>query len=236
MRGALACMLLAALAAGCGPAPSEPLFPLEEGRRWRYALTTAYDEGAAEGFTEALEVRARGSGEIAGAGAWKRTSSTGVSYWLRRDATGIYRVAMQGPLDAMPRVDASARYVLKKPYAVGTEWAADTTAYVLRRRNEFPPELRHLARYRSLPMKYRIAELDAPVQTRAGRFTGCLRVDGRGEIHLYVDELFAVRAVPFTTREWYCPLVGLVKLERVEHSPTRFIAGGTLTMELLEYR
>jgi hypothetical protein len=26
-----------------------------------------------------------------------------------------------------------------------------------------------------------------------------------------------------------------VKLERVEHSPTRFIAGGTLTMELVDY-
>jgi hypothetical protein len=35
-------------------------------------------------------------------------------------------------------------------------------------------------------------------------------VDGTGEIHLYVDELFAYRPVPFTTREWYCPQVGLV--------------------------
>ena len=81
-----------------------------------------------------------------------------------------------------------------------------------------------------------IAQLDAQLETRAGRFANCLRVDGTGEIQLYVDELFAVRGVPFTTREWYCPDVGLVKLERVERSSTRFIAGGTLTMELVEYR
>jgi len=233
LRLALACA--AVLAAGCGRAPQEPLFPLEEGRRWRYELTTAYDDGAADTLSERLELRARGAVELGGTAAWKRTSSTGTAYWLRRDDSGVYRGAMQGPLDGAPRADAAARYVLKRPYVPGTEWKADTIPYVLRRRNEFPPELRHLARYRSLPMKYRIAQLDAQVETRAGRFVGCLRVDGAGEIHLYVDELFAYRPVPFTTREWYCPQVGLVKLERVERSPTRFLAGGTLTMELVEY-
>jgi hypothetical protein len=227
---------LALLVAACGGTPQEPFFPLEEGHRWRYQLTTAYDDGAADTLTESLELRARGASDVAGAPAWKRTSSTGTAYWLRHDGTGVYRVAMQGPLDAAPRSDTTPRYVLKKPFVPGTQWEADTTAYVLRRRNEFPPELRHLARYRSLPMKYRIAQVDAQVETRAGRFANCLRVDGTGEIHLYVDELFAVRGVPFTTREWYCPQVGLVRLERIERSPTKFIAGGTLTMELVDFR
>lgn len=236
MRAAAAGCCVAVFAAGCGPAPQEPLFPLEDGRRWHYALTTAYEDGAADTLSERLELRARGAAEFGGAAAFKRTSSTGTAYWLRSDETGVYRIATQGPLDPAPRRDAAARYVLKKPFAVGTEWQADTTAYVLRRRNEYPPELRHLARYRSLPMRYRIAQLDAQVQTPAGRFERCLRVDGTGEIPLHVDELLAVRLVPFTTREWYCPQVGLVKLERVERSPTRFLAGGTLTMELVEYR
>jgi hypothetical protein len=232
--GALACV--AVLAAGCGPAAQEPLFPLEEGRHWHYAVTTAYDDGAADTVTERFELRARGAADFGGAAAFKRTSSSGMAYWLRSDDTGVYRVATQGPLDEAPRRDAAARYVLKKPIAVGTEWQADTTAYVLRRRNEFPPELRHLARYRSLPMKYRIALVDAQVETPAGRFERCVRVDGTGEIHLYVDELFAVRPVPFTTREWYCPQVGLVKLERIERSPTRFLAGGSITMDLVGYQ
>ena len=73
------------------------------------------------------------------------------------------------------------------------------------------------------------------MDTRAGRYTGCQRVEGTGEIRLYVDEQLSYRDVPFTTREWYCPRVGLVKLEREELSPTRFLAGGVLRMELAGY-
>jgi hypothetical protein len=231
----LCATVLSVLLASCGGAPPEPLFPLEAGRRWAYQLTTAYEGGELDAVRERLELRSRGAVDFGGAAAWKRTSSSGAAYWLRRDDSGVFRVASQGPLDGAPRDDGAARYVLKRPYAVGTAWEASTTSYVLRRRNEFPPELRHLARYRTLPMKYRIAALDEAVETRAGRFGGCLRVDGSGEIRLYVDEQLAFRDVPFTTREWYCPGVGLAKLERVEHSPTRFVVGGTVTMELVEY-
>lgn len=235
MKLLLTAALAAVLLAGCGRAGDESLFPLESGRRWTYRVTTTYDDGLMDALEERLEMAAAGRSTMAGAPAWKRSSSTGAAYWLRSDDSGVYRVAVQGPLDSAPRVDPAARYVLKRPFAVGTEWAAETTSYVLQRRNEYPRELRHLPRYRTLPMKYRIAELEQPVETRAGRFGGCLRVDGTGEIHLYVDELFAYRDVPFTTREWYCPGVGLVRLERVERSPTRFLAGGTLTMELTGY-
>lgn len=223
------------LLAGCGRGPGEALFPLESGRRWSYLVTTSYDEAGMAPLQEQVDFSARGAAPLGGAPAWKRVSSSGIAYWLRQDASGVYRVAMQGPLDGAPRADAEPRYVLKRPFAIGTEWAADTTAYVLQRRNEYPHELRNLARYRSLPMRYRIAALGEPVQTRAGRFDACLRVDGTGEIRLYVDEQLAYRDVPFTTREWYCPQVGLVRVERTERSPTRFLLGGTLTMELAAY-
>lgn len=224
------------LLAGCGEAPDEPLFPLEAGRQWKYRVTTSYDDPSMKSLVEQLEVAARGRADIGGAAAWKRISSTGVAYWLRQDASGVYRVATQGPLDPLARTDAAARYVLKRPFAVGTEWEAATTSYVLLRRNEYPRELRHLERHRSLPMKYRITGVERAVETPAGRFSGCLAVEGVGEIHLYVEELLAMRGVPFTTREWYCPRVGLVKLERVERAPSRFLIGGTLTMELTDYR
>jgi hypothetical protein len=42
--------------------------------------------------------------------------------------------------------------------------------------------------------------------------------------------------VPMLTREWYCPGVGLVRVERAEVSPSKFIVGGTLTMELTAWR
>jgi hypothetical protein len=230
---------LAGLAAltSCSSAPDDTaLFPLEAGRSWTYQVATVTDDPAFAPPNETLVFKTHGPGMAAGEPAWRRRSSTGAEYWLRSDASGIYRVASKGPLDLAPQADQAPRYVLRKPYVVGTEWVAATTSYVLQRRNEFPRELRHLQRYKSLPMKYRIEALDQLVKTPAGEFTGCLRVSGRADIRLYVDELFAFRDVPVTTQEWYCPGVGLARVEREERSPSKFTVGGTLTMELAAWR
>ena len=236
MKRAAASLALAGVLAGCGGPPEQALFPLDAGHRWSYRVTTTLEDGSAEPQVERVDLATRGRSEFGGAPAWKRTSSTGVAYWLRQDSTGVYRVATQGPLDPAPRPDAAARYVLKKPFEVGTTWDGETTSYVLQRRNEVPRELRHLPRYRTLPIRWRIAQLDDSVDTPAGRFAGCLRLEGTGEIHLYVDELFAVRPVPFTALEWYCPQVGLVRAERRERSPNKFMVGGTVVMELAAWR
>ena len=37
--------------------------------------------------------------------AWHRRSDTGLDYWLRADATGIYRVAAKSDVDAEPKPD-----------------------------------------------------------------------------------------------------------------------------------
>ena len=223
------------LLAGCGGAGEDSLFPLQEGHRWRYRMTTVLDDAAAEPQVEQVELGTRAMAQFAGAPAFRRTSSSGVSWFLRRDASGIYRVASQGPLDAAPRPDPAPRFVLKAPYAVGTEWQADTTPYLLQRRFLVPHELRNLPRYRQLPMTYRIAATGQVVDTEAGRFTGCLRVEGRSGLRLVSDDPLAGREFALTTREWYCPRVGLVRLERAEPSPTQVVVGGTVTMELQAY-
>ena len=110
---------------------------------------------------------------------------------MRSDATGIYRIASRNPLEREPQLDAPRRYVLQKPYAVGTEWEAPTTAYVLARKNEVPREVRYV--HKSFPMHYRIEALAEKVQTPAGKFEGCLRVAGRAEIRLYVEALLQWR-------------------------------------------
>ncbi|HQS31054.1 hypothetical protein [Polaromonas sp.] len=212
------------------------LFPLEAGRSWTYRVVTSADDPAFEPYNETLLFETYQSSTELGKPASRRRSSSGSEYWLRSDATGVYRVASKGPLDVVPQVDAEPRYVLRKPYAVGTEWVASTTPYVLQRRNEFPRELRYLKRYKSLPMKYRIEALDQTVKSPAGPFAGCVKVLGRADIRLYVDELFVWRDVPITTREWYCPGVGLARLEREERSPSKFIVGGTVIMELTAWR
>lgn len=225
---------LSLLLAACGSAPADDaLFPLGEGRSWTYRVSTVIDEGEST-ERETLVLANRGSDAIDGAPSWRRRSDSGTEYWLRSDATGIYRIASRNALEREPQLDKPRRYVLQKPYVVGTEWEAPTTAYVLARKNEVPREVRHF--HKPFAMHYRIEALGEKVQTPAGQFEDCVRVGGRAEVRLYVDALFQWREIPLLTREWYCPNVGLVRLERSEPSPTRFMVGGTVTMELASWQ
>ena len=222
------------LLAACGAGPGDDaLFPLAEGRSWTYQVSTVVDEVDATA-RETLVLANRGADSIDGAPSWRRRSDSGIEYWLRSDATGIYRIASRNPLEREPHLDSPRRYVLQKPYAVGTEWEAPTTAYVLARKNEVPREVRYV--HKAFPMHYRIEALAEKVQTPAGKFEGCLRVAGRAVIRLYVETLLQWQEIPLVTLEWYCPSVGLVRLERKEPSPSRFMVGGTVTMELTAWQ
>lgn len=225
-----------ALLAACG-APGHPdearsWFPLAAGHEWKYRVTTTRDD--ADPDQETLVLRTLGQDAVDGAEAWRRRSDAGMDYWLRRDETGIYRVASKSDLQAEPDLDAERRYVLRAPYTVGTSWRASTTTYLLLRRHEFPRELRHL--YPSFSMQYTIEAVDEVVEAPAGRFEGCLRVRGDATLRLYADPVVGWRDVPLWTLEWYCPGVGLARLERHEDSLASFISGGALTMELTAWR
>jgi hypothetical protein len=225
--------MLCLLLAGCGRSASpDALFPLADGHRWTYRVTTrssADDPGERETLT--LRTLAPESlAALGGANAWHRRSDSGVDYWLRADDAGIYRVATKSDVDAEPRLDTPQRFVLKKPYVVGTQWQATTTAYLLARRNEFPREIRHT--HPSVPMTYQIEAVDDAVATPAARFEHCLRVRGTASVHVYADPASGWRDMPLTTLEWYCAGVGLVRVERSEPAGSAFLTGGTLTLEL----
>lgn len=237
--GAPFLMILAALllSACSGQQPGATYFPLEPDHRWTYRVTQELENGATE--TEELVLGTLGSESlepfgISGSPAWRRRSESGVDYWLRSDETGIYRVASKSDVEAEPKPDTPVRYVLKAPIAVGTSWAAHTTAYVLRRNNEFPPEIRHT--HPAVPMTYVIEALAQKVDTPVGSFTGCLRVKGMGTVRLFADPVVGWRDMPLTTLEWYCQNVGLVRVERTEPANSTFLMGGTLKMELQSWQ
>jgi hypothetical protein len=229
-------LLLASLLAACtgctGRSGDDPLFPLEPGRRWAYELRTEREDGSAERETRVLETLP--AEDLDGRPAFRRRSDSGVDYWLRRDAGGTYRVASKSDVDAAPKADPQPRYVLKAPVAVGTSWRAGTTAYLLMRRESFPREIRHS--HPDVPMLYTIESLTDTVSVPAGRWQGCVRVRGVATLRLFADPVAGWRDLTLTTTEWYCPGVGLVKLERGEPAGSAFLTGGTLTMELVEFR
>lgn len=228
-----AAALMFVLLAGCGAAPQDDsLFPLAVGHRWAYELTTEWENNVVEHEPRVIETLGRErleSGE-----AWRRRSDSGVDYWLKSDAAGIYRVATKSELQEEPQPDKEPRFVLKAPVAVGTTWRASTTAYLLQRRQEFPREIRH--GHPAVPMSYTIEALGEKLQTRAGAFENCVRVRGVAALRLFADPVVGWKDMPLVTTEWYCAGVGLVKLVREEPAESTFLTGGKLTMELVDWR
>jgi len=231
-----ACLALLLLAAACQRTPpAEGYFPLAAGHRWEYEQRIEWENLTTERETVLLTTEGREEPEgLDGGPAWRRRSASGVDYWLRSDDTGIFRVASKSDLDARPVPDPVRRYVLKAPFAVGTNWQATTTAYLLRRRQEFPREIRHT--HPAVPMGYTIEAVAEQVSTRAGRFDDCLRVRGEAKLRLFADPVQGWRDLPLTTTEWYCRGVGLVRLERDEPAASTFLSGGKLVLELTAWR
>ncbi len=226
-------LLAAAVLAACGAAaPGDSYFPLGAGHTWQYRVVTEWENQNTE--RETLELSTHGEDNMSGAPAWRRRSASGVDYWLRSDATGIYRVATKTDLQAEPEADKLPRYVLKMPLAVGTTWQATTPSYLMRRRSDFPPEIRHS--HPAVAMTYTIESLGETVKTPAGAFNDCLKVKGMATIRVFADPAQGWRDLPLTTLEWYCKGVGLVKLERQEPANSPFLIGGSLTMELMQWQ
>lgn len=231
MRPALILLAASLLGVGCTRAPDDALFPLAGGRHWTYDVTTETANNIVE--HEELRMSSLGRDTLDDGPAWRRRSESGVDYWLRSDDTGIYRVASKSEIEAEPQPDKTPRYVLKQPLAVGTSWQASTTAYLLRRKSEFPPEIRYT--HPAVPMNYSIDALAQAVSTRAGNFSGCVRIKGVATLKLFADPVVGWKDMPITTLEWYCPGVGLARLERTEPANSTFLTGGTLKMDLVSW-
>lgn len=230
-------MAWALLLGGCGkPAVEASLFPLEPGRQWTYDVKSEWENNTSDRETRVITTEGEdrlpdGSG---GGTAWRRRSADGVDWWLRVDDGGVYRVATKSDIEEAPKADNPKRYVLKAPIAVGTGWQATTTAYLLRRRQEFPPEIRHT--HPAVVMTYTIEALDDKVSVRAGSFERCVRVGGQAVLKLFADPVVGWRELPLTTTEWYCHGPGLVKVVRKEPANSTFLIGGSQTLELLSWQ
>jgi hypothetical protein len=102
----------------------------------------------------------------------------------RREALTL-RSLDAAELAAGPTPDTARRYVLKQPVAAGTQWQAATTAYLLARHADFPPEIRHS--HPSIPMRYTIESTTERITTPAGQWSGRVRVKGTATVRLFAD-------------------------------------------------
>jgi len=235
------CFILAAcsllfLTACDKPANDNPLFPLGAGKRWTYEVETVYDDPEGKTVKQKMEFNNLGSASLAdGSTAWLRRSSNGHEYWFLITDKGVGRIAMKSPLQEQAVMDEEPRQVLPSTPTVGAQWKHNTLPYFLRRRNESPAEFRYVDKYKSIPMTYVVAAKDVSLDTPAGRFEQCVRVDGQMEMMLWHDDGRTYKPTPLLTREWYCPGVGLAQFERDEPTTAQFFQGGRMRMRLLDF-
>ena len=199
-------------------------FPLREGEAQTYQASYDTDEPHE---TDIWTLTTGGPETVDGQAFMQRRHSDGVTYYFKVDGQGIRRVATRMDLDQEPTLDPEPRWVLKAPYAVGTEWTTPTVPYLIQRLNEHPRELKYT---HTAQMTWRIEAVDDVVQLANGGPTlkPCLRLRGEAKLNLYTDPVNGFTDVPLISREWYCQDRGLVKFERTEKVPPGFLTGGVV--------
>lgn len=216
----------------CDKPATDDYFPLNQGLRWEYQLTIEHPERLE---TKALSIESAGETTFKNQTVSIRQTSDGTDYYLARQADGIYRVAKRTLVESKPQPDAIPRMVLPLPIAQakGKTWSAISQPYLIERVFEGMDVM--TADSLQFPMTYSVLSLDETVELPAGKFSHCVLVEGQTDLSLYADARTGHSIVPITTREWYAPGVGLVKLEREEPLNTEVYKGGKMVMELLQF-
>lgn len=220
------------LLAACDQPASDDYFPLNQGLRWEYQMTIEHPERL---DTQSLMIESKGQTRLKQEIVSIRATSDGTDYYLAQRADGIYRLAKRSLVEAEPHLDPSPRMVLPLPIAQakGKTWSLITQPYLIERVFEGQDVM--TVDMLQFPMTYSVLSVDESVEVAAGRFSHCILVEGQADLSLYADARKGNSIIPITTREWYAPGVGLVKLEREEPLDTEVYKGGKITMELLRF-
>lgn len=227
-----ACIGLLALCAACDRHRDDPdsYFPLEPGLGWTYRITT--EIGGRQTESQLVEHN-DGIVQIDGLPHTERVTDQGTRYYVREDQDGVYRAAKRTIVEIKPQPDDPPRWILRRPYEVGSNWSQESHPYVLRRLHPYEAQLAGNIQFK---MSYQIGALGETVEVPAGRFEGCIRVDGDALLSLYADARTGYRDIEINTREWYAPGVGLVKLVRTEPHSSDVFGGGKITLALERFK
>ena len=218
---------------GCSEKPDAPdYFPLQKGLRWEYQYQLTTEVKQEQGLYTVTNL---GTAEIGNEAVVIRRTNDGRDYYLSQKPDGIYRYASRTLFETHPVVDQPPRLVLPLPYSSDADkrWSSSTTSYVIHMTG--PSTISNANPNRDFVMSYRVASRDETVIVPAGKFEHCLLVEGNAALTMFADPMTGYTDVPITTREWYAPEVGLVKLERTEPLGSSVYKGGSYVFELFRF-
>lgn len=229
-RRVCGCVLIAliGLLSGCGSGSGD-YFPFDTGRSWLYSGTLTTMDGA---FGRLYPVQAGAPETFVGETVYPQTILAGRRYLYAQREDGIWRVARQwgARKELVPYL--KPELVLPDEDAPQS-WQSQTITQVLEVTG--PPQETLFKVRETVPMTYTLAERDARIQTEAGNFSGCIRVEGRGRIHTDVGNYIGKVRIEVESNAWYAPDVGLVRIERTERTSSKAIEYGHLALELVSF-
>jgi hypothetical protein len=161
---------------------SESYFPLKEGRRWEYNVTSD------QGETKKLLITNLAPREVLGAKVTPRKWVLGgatVIEFMKQDDTGVYRYAEQQGEKAAPSLVTPMECHLKFPITQGNSWNMTTKVGS-----------------NDLKLSLTIESVSDDVKVPAGTFKDCLKIKQAG------DNGAGTSVMGY---EWYAPKVGVVK-------------------------
>ena len=221
--------------ASCTKVAGNDYFPLGEDTAWTYSLDFVMPDGKNK---KQISIRTLGESsfktEDAKVDGVVRRTSDGTEYFVQERDDGFYRVGKRVVVETKPQADKAARLILPKGknLRVGYTWTLDTSPYVM---HWMPPFIEANGSIKPFDLVFEIASLDETVETPAGVFEKCIRVDAVGKMVFYADASLGYQEILINHSEWYAPGVGLVKLERDEPLNTDIMKGGKVTMLLTRF-
>jgi hypothetical protein len=215
---------------GCKPAGTH-YYPLEASHWWHYGVHDAIlDERHHHRYLMHNAGRAAGTDN----NTYLQTAQSGSADFLRYRGAGVERIARLRPGMRSPQAEREPHVLLPDTLSVGTTWKVTSTLALAESRT-FEPRDRIIARRLPVELHKQVVSLEAEVEVPAGRFEACLLIQGQGQARVPTDRGNGSATVSVEVREWYAAGVGLIKLERSEHSTSSFLKSGQQRWELLDY-
>ncbi len=223
-----ALVLAALVVAGC-EAPVPEYFPLAAGREWHYRVvrTTMDGETRQVHVVRNLPVADRNAGATA-----VRVAADGSRHYYAHQDAGVFWLGSRRRGEAQVRLLEPAPLALPAAPVPGLQWRAAGRTLVLEKTG--PPQETLYRLEIEVAMHYTIATVVETVTVPAGRYTDCLRIEGRGTGNANVRNYLGNTRVEIETTDWYAPGVGLVRAERRERTDKAALDHGALVLELQE--
>lgn len=221
-------LMLCLLVSGCDSGGA--VFPLEAGHTWLFRGHAVTMDGK---FERLYPVRSAPPTMFGDEQVFPQVTLDGRRYFYAAREDGIWRVARQWGQDKPVVPYLKPGLVLPTTDGV-TEWQGQTVTQVLEITG--PPQETLFKVREVVPMRYRVGGRNLSVDTLAGNFSGCVRVDGTGRLHTDVGNYIGKVGIEVETHEWYAPGVGLVKTERTERTTSDAIRYGYMVLSLATHQ